>query len=157
MKFTVEIEDFWLDEDSGSLDEELRHAIKSEVVREIKSSIKEQIEAEIKAVAKEEIAGSLSTEIAMVIRDIVTNGTIKKQSNSEDRITVKELIVGIIEGGRNSWSDPRKELQKYADKHMEKIKSQYDFIFASSIVKKMAEQGMLKDANIDKLLSKEDK
>ena len=155
MKFKIEIDDFWLDEDTGSLEDELKSSIKNEIVREIKKFIQDEIEIQIKDVVQQQISDSLTTEISMLTRDIVSAGTVKSSKHSEDRITIKDLIISTIEGNRNHWSNPIDELQKYANKHMAKIKSEYDYLFASSIVKKMAEQGMLKDDNINKLLNKE--
>lgn len=36
MKFTVEIEEFWMDEDSGTLDEKLKSYVIHDVIMQIK-------------------------------------------------------------------------------------------------------------------------
>ncbi len=154
MKFTVEIEDFWCDEDTD-IEGELKSSIIGEVVRKIKAEMKDAIDSQIREVVQQQISDNLATKIAMLTRSIVNTETVKSPYNSTERITIKDLVIKSIEHKGGGWTSPVKELEKYAKVHMEKIKSNYDFLFASSIVKKMAEQGMLKDDNITKLMNED--
>lgn len=154
MKFTVEIEDFWCDEDTN-IEDELKSSIINSVVHKIKADIKDAIDTQIREVVQQQILDNMATEIAMVTRSVVNTETVKNPYNSNERVTIKDLVVKTVEQKGGGWANPIKELEKYAHKHMEQIKSHYDFLFASSIVKKMAEQGMLKDDNIAKLMKEE--
>lgn len=42
MKFTVELDEFWMDEDSGTLDEKLKGYVIHDVIMQIKSDIREK-------------------------------------------------------------------------------------------------------------------
>ena len=152
MKFTVEIEDFWLDEDSGSIEKELKDFIKRDVVRHISESLKDQIETTIRQEVEKQFKESLSTEVALITREVIEHGEVKKSSRTDLRIPLKDWIIEQVESN-TGWQNPQEQLAKYAKKHMDEIKKQYDFMYASSVVQKMADLGMLKDDKVAELLT----
>ena len=153
MKFTIDIEDFWL-EDEESLEQGLKDHITREVICQIKTSLKEQIETTIRQEVEQQFKENLSAEVTFLTREVVESGKVKRlsgSSNSDDKVLLKDWIINQVESN-TGWSSPQKELEKYAKVHMDKIKKQYDFIYASSVVQKMADLGMLKDDKIAELL-----
>lgn len=156
MKFTVELDDFWMDEDSSGIEIELKRYIIRDVANQIKASIKEAIEIEIRQVVENKFKESLETEVAMVTRELIESGEVKRNPQRSDsgKVTIKEWITNTIES-QAGWSTPQKQLAEYAKKHMDEIKKRYDFLYASSVVQKMADLGMLKDDKIAELLTKD--
>lgn len=150
MKFTVDLEDFWLDEDSG-IEEGLKDHIKRDVISQIKTSLKEQIENTITQEVERQFKESLSTEVALMTREVIESGQVKKSSRTDLRIPLKDWIIEQVESN-TGWQNPQEQLAKYAKKHMDEIKKQYDFMYASSVVQKMSELGMLKDDKVTELL-----
>ena len=153
MKFTIDIEDFWL-EDEESLEQGLKDHITREVICQIKTSLKEQIETTIRQEVEQQFKENLSAEVTFLTREVVESGKVKRlsgSSNSDDKVLLKDWIINQVESN-TGWSSPQKELEKYAKVHMDKIKKQYDFLYASSVVQKMADLGMLKDDKIAELL-----
>lgn len=63
MKFTVEIDEFWLNEDSNGFDAELKEAIKNDVCHQIKKLMLTQIENEITNVVKQQVSDTLREQI----------------------------------------------------------------------------------------------
>ena len=88
--------------------------------------------------------------MTLITREVIESGKVKRlsgSSNSDDKVLLKDWIINQVESS-TGWSSPQKELQEYAKKHMDKIKKQYDFMYASSVVQKMSELGMLKDDKV---------
>ena len=156
MKFTIELEDFWMEEE-GTIEEQLKEHITHSVISEIRTKLKDQIDTTITKVVKEQFENSLESEIAMITRAVIESETVKTGSGKDSpRIAIKDWIIQKIES-KDSWNNPQKELQKFAAKYMDEIKAQYDFIYASSVVQKMGELGMLKDDKMAEILNKLDK
>jgi len=150
---TIDLEDVW--SDSGdSLSDSLRNSIKHAVLHQLRAELKDIIEITVKEEVSAQFKQNLGTEVAMITREVVASGKVRPSSNSESAVTVKEWIIQQIEH-RNSklWDSPKKQLQAYAKKHIDEIKKQYDFMYASSVVQKMAELGMLKDDKVAELLT----
>ena len=63
MKFTVEIDEFWLDEDSNGFEEELKNSIKIDVCQQIKKMMLTHIENEITNVVKQQVSDTLREQI----------------------------------------------------------------------------------------------
>ena len=153
MKFTIDVEEFWLDGEE-CLEKSLKSYIKHDVVNQIKQSLKEQIEVTIRQAVELQFKENLATEVSLITREVIESGKVKRltgSSNSDDKVLLKDWIISQVESN-TGWSSPQKELEKYAKVHMDKIKKQYDFIYASSVVQKMADLGMLKDDKIAELL-----
>lgn len=155
MKFTIDVEDFWLDEDTG-IEEGLRSHIKHDVVTQIKQSLKEAIETTIRQEVEQQFKENLSTEVALLTKEVIESGQVKKSSHSEEKIPLKDWIIEQV-NSNTGWSNPQEQLAKYAKKHMDEIKKQYDFLYASSVVQKMSELGMLKDDRVAELLTEKNK
>ena len=151
MKFTVELDDFWM-EDDECIETKLKSYITHDVIEQIRGKLKDQIDTTITKVVKEQFEKSLESEVAMITRAVIESETIKTGSGEKSpKIAIKDWIIQQIEI-KNSYHNPTAELQKYAKKYMDGIKAQYDFIYASSVVQKMGELGMLKDDKMAEIL-----
>lgn len=149
MKFTVEVEDFWLEEEE--LTEALSSHIKSEVVHKISASIKEKTDKQITEKIKEAIDKKIELVIDSTLTDLIATGLIMRNGKE---VSIIDHIKSVFQNN-NTWSSPNVQIAKIAKAFTVELKAQYDMVFANQIVVKMKEQGFLKDDLVQVLL-KED-
>ena len=146
MKFTIEVEDFWLDEED--LNEALAAHIKITVVNQIAISIKDTVEKQI----TEKINAVIKDKIALIIdsklNDLVATGVIIK---NRKEITIEQNIKDVFQAN-SGWSNPNQQIETIAKKFGQELKLQYNNAFANQIVLKMKEQGFLKNDVVKVLL-----
>jgi hypothetical protein len=147
MKFTVDVEDFYLED--GELSAELVRVIKEGVINQMKKNVEDRIDAQI--VVK--VTGAINDYLDLVIKnklnELLETGTIIK-SGKVIKITdhINELFVN-----NQGWDNPRNQIAALAKKFGEELKQRYDAIFANRIVVKLNEQGMLKDEVVKMLIN----
>jgi len=146
MKFTIDVEDFWLEEEE--LTEALQGHIKHNVVREISESIKVQVEKKISEKVKETIDAKIELVIDTVLTDLVSTGVIVS-NNSE--IAISTHVKNLFQKN-HGWNNPAAQMEQIAKKFGEDLKLQYNNVFANKIVQNMKKQGLLKDEVVQILL-----
>lgn len=147
MKFTVEIDEFWIEE------EELADSIKRHVIKEVTSSIKESITLQVQkivteltnAMTKEHIQETVENEIKKEIDtgEIVVYGT---------RIPIAAHIKKQFESN-HGWN-PNAHVAEIAKKHGQELKARYDLAYATQLLVSLSEQGLLKAEMAALLLEK---
>lgn len=150
MKFTVEIDEFWLDEDSNGFEEELKESIKNDVCHQIKKLMLTSIETEITNVVKEQIEETLKEQIQVLVADVISTGEIRVDSYSDNKIPIKDWIKKKF-NGNCGYGSAENQIKELAKKFGDEMKQRYDLLFASQIVAKLDEHGLLKE-DIAKLL-----
>lgn len=150
MKFIIEVDDFWLEDQE--IEEGLKNHVKYEVLREIKLSIKDQVERTITKVIKEKVSKSLEKTIQKEVTKAVTDIKIPNSFGSESKTLQEHIIYDFNQNSR--YRDPKRQIEESAKKFGTELKNRYDMLFASQIVIKMGEQGLLKDGVLDALIEK---
>lgn len=150
MNFKIEIDDFWLAEDS-SLEEGLRDFLKNEVFCKISDSIKKKVESEVEKIVREKVHNELSVRIAAHTESIITTGKTKSHVKSSEQVTFEEYIAEVF-NNQSNWNSLNDIVKKRAEALVAEIRNKYDLLFASRIVTKMQEQNLLKD-DVFKLLA----
>lgn len=89
MKFTVEIDEFWLDEDANGFEEELKNSIKIDVCQQIKKMMLTHIENEITNVVKQQVSDTLREQIQALVADVISTGEIKESYYSDKKYLLK--------------------------------------------------------------------
>lgn len=143
MKFTVEIDEFWLDEDSKGFEEELKQSIKIDVCQQIKDLMLLHIENEITNVVKQQVSDSLREQIQALVADVISTGKIRENSYSDTEILIEDWIKKQFQGGCG-YQNADAKIKELAKKFGDEMKQRYDLLFASQIVAKLDEHGMLK-------------
>lgn len=92
MKFTVELDEFWMDEDSGTLDEKLKSYVIHDVIMQIKSGIREKIETEISSQIQKQLEQCMYEYIQKEVKDFISEGKIRKSSYNKEEILIKDWI-----------------------------------------------------------------
>lgn len=150
MKFTVEIEEFWMDEDAGTLDEQLKSYIVHDVLMQIKKDIKEKIETEISFQVKQQFEHCMYEYIQKEVKDFISEGKIRTSSYNKEEILIKDWIKERFTGD-TGYNNPEQVIKSLAKDFGKEMKERYDLLFASQLVAKMSETGLLKE-DVAKLL-----
>lgn len=146
MKFTVEIEEFWLEEEN--LSDALQEAVKNSVLRQIQDNIKNQVETLVQTKILTVINSELETRAKVLTDEFVAKGKVKGRYSNDPERTVEEYIASEF---RAKDSDFRSYIEKITKNQVIELKNRYDLLFASQIVTKINEQGLLKE-DVAKLL-----
>src|SRR5688572_932769 len=140
MKFTVEVEDFYLEE--GDLTVELKRQIKNDVVAQIRDDIKKQVTGFMDDYIKTEIQSELKVTVKLLIDEFVRTGKVKGRYSSDTLKTIPEWIADNITDDRRALTE---SIAKAADIKLQELQNRYDLLFATQLISKIKEQGFLKD------------
>lgn len=151
MKFIVEVKDFWLEEEE--LTESLKSHIVVEVTKQIKDSIKEQVDNLTNEEIKVRLDSELQTRVNVHIEEFLKVGKIKDRYSRDTNLTVDEFLAKSFKDNNDVII---KHIENQAKIQATKIKDSYDLLFASQIVNKLNEQGMLKEGLADLLFNKKE-
>jgi len=146
MKFTIEVEEFWIEEED--LTDELKGHIKRSVVHQISENIKDKVESQITKKVREVIEEKVAIIIDGTLTDLVATGMI---TIDRKEISIQDHCKSIFKQS-HGWGRPMDQLERLAKKFGEEIKLQYNAAFANKIVANMKEQGLLRDDVVQILL-----
>lgn len=139
MKFVVEIEEFWIEEDE--LAASLARQIKEEIVQQMKKTVDEKIDNQITVRVQKVIDEHIATAIKEKLNELVSTGSITRDGKV---INLNDHIAALFNNNQG-WNNPRDQIIALAKKFGDEIKQRYDAIFANRLVMKMNENGMLKE------------
>jgi uncharacterized membrane-anchored protein YjiN (DUF445 family) len=145
MKFVVEVEDFWLEEED--LATGLQNAIKGEVIQRIREDIKKQVDAFMDKHIKEVLNEEIKVRVEVLMTDFLAKGKVKGSYTNDPECTVNEWIAKSFKSANETIT---KYISTATTQQVNELKQRYDLLFASQIVSKLNGQGMLKEdiANI---------
>lgn len=148
MKLEIELKEFWVEEQ-----EELEPALKSFVIHEavmkINNQIKDRVEKHIDMEVKRQVEENMYRLINNLIKTIIETEKVKSRYG-KDEVTLSDYIKEVFT--RNNHDNKIDEAVKnIAKTQAAELKNRYDLLFASQIVTKINEQGLLKD-DVAKLL-----
>lgn len=151
MKFTVEIDEFWLDEDANGFEEELKNSINIDVCQQIKKMMLTHIENEITNVVKQQVSDTLREQIQALVADVISTGEIKESYYSDKKISIEDWIKSQF-NANCGYHNANAKITELAKKFGDEMKQRYDLLFASQIVAKLDEHGLLKEDIAELLL-----
>lgn len=151
MKIEVNISEFYLNEDQ-SIEEGLAEYIKKDVIKQISEKIKIQVDNEITSYIIKNTEETLKTKISEAVIDNIKNGKTKSKKNSNELVSIEEYVRECYENHGSAWTSFESVIKKVASDFSTEIKKRYDLLFASQIVIKMGENGLLKNEDISKLI-----
>jgi len=139
MKFTIEVDEFWIEE--GELSDSLETHVTRDVVHQITKNIESKIDQQITEKVTAFIENRLSILIDKKLSDLVDIGVIKRNGVE---LSIEQHIKNIFMDN-SGWGTPNRKIEAVAKKFGEEMKLQYNTVFASRIVENMKKQGFLKD------------
>lgn len=148
MKFEVEVSEFWLDEED--LESGLIRRVQNHVISEIEKSIKEKVEKQITMQVKDTVEKMLYSKITQAIDEAIAKGEMPSRNNSKENITIQEYVKECL-NYKGGWQNFQDTIEKLAKQYTIEIKNRYDLLFASQIVAKLNDNGLLKE-NVAKLI-----
>ena len=149
MKFKIEVDDFWMD--SGSeLAPELKTYIINEVVNNIYKKIEKKVEEQINLEVKRMVVDTLYNKTSLIISKVIKTEKVKGRYSGDPMVTIEEHIKEKFLND-SGWSNPNEVIKGLAKEFAAELKQRYDIAFATHIVAKINEQGLLKE-EIAKLL-----
>jgi hypothetical protein len=146
MKFTVEVEEFWLEEDE--LADQIVTRVRTDVVRQISERVEAQTQKQITEKITNVINDKIEAQIDAILGDLIATGTILQ---GKEEVSITDHLKGLFHKNRG-WNSAADQIEKFAKKFCEEVKLQYNNAFAGHIVKGMKEQGLLKDEVAQMLL-----
>lgn len=151
---TVDLEEFYGDEDltlSESVKVELTNRVKNEIWKIFKEESLQSFDNQV----KKQISLDKDLKIKETLDDLFSNKKIKKSYSGGQMITVQEYLEEEIDrniGASNEFDRRTREfILKQSETISKGLKDRYDMLFASQIVNKLNEQGLLKE-DIAKIL-----
>lgn len=118
MKFTVELEEFWLEDEE--LESTLRKYVRDDVLCQVQKRIEDKIDKEITSQLTQTIEGRL------------------------EEITIKKHIENLF-NNHHGWNSPNEKMKQIAKSFGKELTARYDKVFATHIVMGLKDQGLLKD------------
>lgn len=151
MKIDINVTDFYLDE-NDNLEQGLKNLIKQEVITSINKSIKARVEEQITMEVKDTVEKLLYKQISADIKEVLETGTTKSRSDSSKQVLFKDYVRECF-NYNGGWTSFEENIKKLAQAFSAELKQRYDLLFASQIVVKMQEQGLLKEDVVKLLLT----
>lgn len=142
MKITIDLKEFWLDGDHD-LEEGLKKHLKHQVQNEIYSKIENEVRTQVTNLVKEKIEKTLTARLQTQIDELLVNGKVKSYNNSSVEVSPEEYLKERFVKDMG-WSSPAEKVKELANKFGTEMKNRYDLLFASQLVAKMNETGLLK-------------
>ncbi|WP_343743134.1 hypothetical protein [Herbaspirillum huttiense] len=142
MKITIDVSEFWLEEQE--IEEGLKSAIKQEVISAICAEIKEKVNTQITAAIKAEIDSRTAEIIESHLAEFVKAGVIGSNNGRGGSVPFQQYFKELFESN-TGWRSPTQTIADLAKKFGDELKARYDVVFANRIVVKLNEQGMLKE------------
>lgn len=151
MKFTIEVEDFYLDEED--IESGLKRAIINDVVQKIQKTIADRVEKQVDTEVRRRVEESLYTHITACIKETIATGTVKGKYGSGEPMTMADYVQFQF-SNNDAVRGINEQVKAVAVGLANAMKQRYDMLFASQIVAKMNTNGFLKE-DIGKLLLQE--
>ena len=142
MDFTIKVDEFSVNEDE--LIKRVSKYVKENVFSKIEQSIHDRVEKQVEMEVKEMVEKILYTKLSNEIKNEIETGLTKSRRKSDTKITFKEYVRECFEyeGGYKNFDETIKTLAK---SFTSELKHRYDLLFASQIVAKLNDNGLLKD------------
>ena len=140
MKISVDISDFYLDEDQD-IESGLKSYIVNTVIQEIQKSIKERVEKQITLEVKDVVEKTMYQKVTKAISEVIKTAVFKRRGSNEMG-TIEDYVKDCI-NYQSNWNGFDEQIKKLAQANVKEMKDRYDLLFASQIVTKLGENGLL--------------
>lgn len=147
MKFTVEIDEFYLDSDEDLIPA-LEAEIKHQVVKQITGNISLQIGKLAQVIQEEQLKLYTAPIIEEQVKEFVTNGKMRDYSGE---ITIGDYIKKFIQNTKSS-EQIEKAIKASVDSHLVELRNRYDLLFTTQLINKIKDAGYLKEEAVKMLL-----
>lgn len=151
MKFTIEVEDFYLEQDD--LEAALKSHIITSCVNKITTELKAKIEDGVQKEVKAQVEQTLYRKIGSFVTEAIDNDKIKGRYTNDPEMTLQEWVKSQFTEKAREKAPVDATLEKLAVGFGNEMKKRYDLLFASQLVTKMKDSGFLKEEVANLLLN----
>lgn len=157
MKFTIDLEEFYLESDEGSenIETELKRFIVNTVVMEIYKKIKPDIEAMTSIEIKNNIDASIAVEIEKIVSEFCKSGMVNDRYDQNKKTPFLQWIDSTFQEQLTRLNLDAL-IKKKADTIAAGLEKRYDLLFASQIVSNLNKAGFLRSDAAALLLQSSD-
>jgi len=151
---TVDLSEFYSEEDERDFSSQIKDSISYQVKNQIVAEWKEKIGVEFNNAVKAEVEKQKEAFITNEMERAIVDSKVKKGYSGE-MITISEWINEELQ--KAHLSDNRlkeflnNQTKQLSDKLSKELKERYDLMFATQIINKLHENGMLNE-NVAKLM-----
>ena len=149
IQVNVDLSEFFSEVDEQSFSEQIKnhitYTVKNEVLAEWKEKITKEFNEQVKATIEQEKERLISN----MLNELILSEKLHRSHGSKELVSIKDFA---IENLKSWWLNEStttrtfdKILQKESESIVEKLKERYDLMFASQIITKLNEAGMLKE------------
>lgn len=146
---TVDLSEFYTDEEGTSFSNEIKNYVSNQVRHLVWKSFEENAMQSFDNQIKRKIESDKDLKIKSIVDDIFTTKQVKKRYNSSESISIEQFIIEDVERQHFNGSEFANKVERLvkecANKAVDQLKVRYDLLFASQIVTRLNEQGMLKE------------
>lgn len=154
MKIVVELDEFWM-HDEAELSTALSKYVTNQVISEIWKKIKSKVDEDIQVKTAKMVEKLMYQKASSLIDEALKTQTIKtmvyENSRNVEKLVSLEEYIGIKFKKDSGWGSPDKKIEELAKQFADELKKRYDLLFASQIVSKLNENGLLKE-DVHKML-----
>ena len=140
MKFTVEVEDFYLDKED-ELAPELSTYVTGQVVSQIWVKIEKKVDESVRVSVQAKIEQELTKKINIRIAELIESEKIIVRGQE---ISIPDYIKSQFEK-HSGWGNPDEIIEKKAKEFGAEMKKRYDYFYANQIVQQMHTIGIIKE------------
>jgi len=155
MKINVEVDlsSFYSEDDNASFTEQIKQHIAWDVKQQVLEDFKKKIGDEFSTQIKSQIEVAKKDLITNTLNNLISEQKIKKYGDNMVSVSeyLNEEIRRIVLNEREIKDFLDKQVKNIRDVVMNDLKERYDLMFASQLISKMNDNGMLKD-DVAKLL-----
>ena len=145
---TVDLSEFYSEEDEMTFSDQIKSHIVFQVKQSIFTDFRDKIGDEFKTAIVAAIKEEKEAIITAEINALIDSKKLKKGYNG-DEVSISEWISYEFERNGVSGKEINEKLEKIVKSSAEslgkEIKERYDFLFASQIVSKLSENGLLNE------------
>lgn len=155
---TVDLSEFYSEEEdeisfSQQIKDSIAYSVKNQVLNEWKVKIGEEFNKAVVA----EVEKQKVQLISDTLNECIASAKVKKKYSTNEMVSISEWITEELKSTQLSENNLKAYLDKFVKEATNRLgqefKDRYDLLFASQIVSKLNEQGMLKE-DVAKLLLK---
>lgn len=147
MQFVIEVDDFYLD-----YEEELLPQLKQHIIENVTGKIWAKNGEKVESTLQKEIHETVEREFKGKIDDRIKTIIETQKIGAKDHDPLIDEWMREQFKNNTGWHSPTDTIKELAGRFGKEMKQRYDTLFASQIVIKMNEQGLLKEGVMDSLL-----
>jgi hypothetical protein len=154
---TVDLSDFYSEGDEQSFSEQIKQSIAYDVRTKILNDWREKINVDFSNEIKAEIEAQKGILISETVKMCFDAKQVKERYGSA-MVSIEEYVNGVLDNDLKVSESFQSKLRGWSEKATNEItkelKDRYDLLFASNLVSKMNELGMLKPDVAQLILNK---